>query len=73
MATTAETEAALAKLRATRAKLFEVSQLREAAVLRRTRINASVLELNTMVSDARADMLTARAELAAILATPEEV
>lgn len=71
MATTAQVDAALAKLRSARVKLFEVTSQRNDAMLRRTRMTTTVTELNAAVTAARAAVATARTEAAAMLAETE--
>ena len=71
MATTAQIEAALSRLRAARAKLFETSLERTAAVSRRTRANLTIDELNLRIADARAEVLAANTEVRALLAEQE--
>jgi hypothetical protein len=71
MATPAQIDAALAALRAARQRVFDASQLREAAILRRARIVESLVELNERIDAERAAMFAARDALRALLAEPE--
>lgn len=71
MSTTIEVEAALTRLRTARAKLFEVSTLRTAAIDRKTRVTLTITQLNQAVADARAEMIAARDAAQLILAQTE--
>lgn len=71
MATTAEVEAALSRLRSARAKLFEASSQRTAKLTQRVRVNLTIDQLNVQIADARAAVQTATAEVRALLAETE--
>jgi hypothetical protein len=71
MATSQEIDAALAVLRAKRAKLFEASRRRELLVTKRERVNLSVTEANAEITNARSEMLLARQALQELLAQTE--
>jgi hypothetical protein len=71
MATTNEVEAAITRLRSARARLYDASFLRTAAVEKRSRVDATVAELNANIAAARTEVTAATAALRILLAQPE--
>lgn len=71
MATTAQVEAAITRLRTARAKLGEIAALRTAAIERRARMQTSIDELNILIAERRTEVAAATTALRALLAETE--
>jgi hypothetical protein len=71
MATTAEIDAAVATLRTLRTQIVDLTQQRVLASQRRDKAVAEVGLLNTAITNAKADMATAKTTLATLLGQTE--
>jgi hypothetical protein len=72
MATTADVEAALSRLRAARAKLFELTSQKDAAIARKNRDNQMATDLNAAITAQKTEVANARTAAAAILQQTED-
>jgi hypothetical protein len=71
MATTAEIDAAIASLRMLRQKLVDLALQRQLAIQRRDKAVAEVTQINTAITNAKADMATAKTNLQTMLGQVE--